>query len=106
MSDFANPFCGMSPDRKLTPRELSRAIRMAMAAELEAIHMYEALADATEDPLAAKVFQDVANEEREHVGEFGKLLELMLDDENVKLQHGAKEVLEMRDELRQAGLVK
>ena len=46
MAEFADPFPGVIPDRKLNARELARAIRMALAAEEEAIHMYEAMADA------------------------------------------------------------
>ena len=33
MAEFINPFSGMAPDRKLTNRELARAIRLALAAE-------------------------------------------------------------------------
>lgn len=98
MPEFMNPFTGMTPDRKLTGRELTRAIRLALAAEEEAIHLYEALADATDHKLAKKVFQDVADEEREHVGEFQRLLNILLPDEAELMGHGAKEVDEMADE--------
>jgi rubrerythrin len=95
MPDFMNPFTGVVPDRKLTKRELTRAVRMALAAEEEAIHLYEALADASDDKLAAAVFQDVANEEREHAGEFQRLLNILLPDEEGLMAHGAEEVDEM-----------
>ena len=55
MAEFINPFSGMAPDRKLTNRELARAIRLALAAEQEAVHLYEALADASDNPLAVRV---------------------------------------------------
>lgn len=58
MAEFVNPFTGMIPDRKLNDRELARAIRMALAAEEEAIHMYEAMADASDNLLAAEVLQE------------------------------------------------
>jgi rubrerythrin len=98
MAEFVNPLTGMIPDRKLNDRELARAIRMAMAAEEEAIHMYEAMADAADNPLAAKVLQDVADEERVHAGEFQQLLRLLLPDEDQLLAQGRAEVSEMAAE--------
>jgi len=98
MAEFANPFSGMIPDRKLNDRELARAIRMALAAEEEAVHMYEALADASDNALAAKVLQDVADEERVHAGEFQELLRTLLPDEQQLLEKGADEVKELSQE--------
>ena len=98
MADFMDPFRGMLPDRKLTDRELTRAIRMTLAAEQEAVHMYEALADATDNPLAAKVLQDIADEERVHAGEFGQLLKILVPDEQEKLDEGGQEVQELAEE--------
>jgi len=42
MPEFVNPFSGMAPDRKMTNAELIRALRLNIAAEEEAIHLYEA----------------------------------------------------------------
>jgi rubrerythrin len=88
MPDFVNPFIGMTPDRKLSDRELARSLRLSLAAEEEAIHLYEALADATDNPLAAK-------------GEFQQLLNLLLDDEQELMGHGVEEVNEMKEELEE-----
>lgn len=99
MPEFVNPFPGNNPDRKLTPRELARALRLGLAAELEAVHLYEAHADATDHPLAKKVLQDIANEEREHAGEFLQLIKMLVEDEASYLEHGAAEVLEMAEEV-------
>ena len=90
-AEFINPFSGLVP-RKMTDRELSRALRLAQAAELEAVHLYEAHADATDNPLVKEVLQDIANEERVHVGELQHLLELLLPDEKKYLEEGAGEV--------------
>jgi rubrerythrin len=87
------------PDRKLTARELARALRLSLAAEEEAIHLYEALADATDNKLAKEVLQDVADEERVHAGEFQRLLNILLTDEEKMLADGAEEVDEMAEEL-------
>jgi rubrerythrin len=95
MAEFINPFSGVIPDRKLTDRELARAIRMALSAEQEAVHLYEALADATDNALAREVLQDIANEERVHAGEFQRLLSILLPDEDALLAEGAAEVDEM-----------
>ena len=99
MPEFMDPFKGLTPGRKLTLRELSRGLRLSLAAEEEAVHLYEALADATDHPLAKKVLQDIADEEREHAGEFLRLLNLLLPDEAGFLAHGAEEVDEMAAEL-------
>lgn len=99
MPEFVNPFSGQVPDRKLTKQELIRAIRLNVAAEHEAIHLYMAHADATDDPLAKEVLIDIANEEREHVGEFNRLLEILTGDEAKWLAEGREEVDEMAAEL-------
>jgi rubrerythrin len=99
MPEFVNPFSGVVPDRKLTKAELIRAIRLNIAAEHEAIHLYMAHADATDHPLARQVLIDVANEEREHVGEFMRLLEILTGDEDKWLAQGSEEVDEMAADL-------
>ena len=95
MAEFINPFSGMVPDRKLTERELARAIRLALAAEEEAVHLYEAIADASDNPLAARVLQDVADEEKVHAGEFQELIRILLPNEQQLLKKGTEEVQEM-----------
>jgi rubrerythrin len=97
MPEFMNPFAGMAPGRKLTDRELTRALRLSLAAEEEAIHLYEALADATDNKLAKAVLQDIANEEKEHAGEFLRLMKILLPDEQKWLDHGFEEVDEMAE---------
>ena len=95
MPEFVNPFSGKVPDGKLTLGELVRAIRLNIAAEEEAVHLYMAHADATDHPLAKKVLIEVANEERQHIGEFSRLLQILTGDEDKWLADGAKEVDEM-----------
>jgi rubrerythrin len=99
MPEFGNPFGSFVPDRKLTHEELIRAIRLNLAAEHEAIYLYMAHAEATDHPLAKKVLIDIANEEREHAGEFGRLLEILTGDEAEWLAEGRAEVDEMAAEL-------
>jgi len=80
---------------KLTDREITRALRDAIIAEEGAIKQYETVADATDNEHVAEVLQDIANEERVHVGELQKLLNDLLPDEEDMLEEGAKEVEEL-----------
>ncbi len=100
MAEFMNPFSGKVPERKLTKEELIRAIRMDLAAEEEAVHVYMAHAEAADDPLVKKVLMDIANEERVHAGEFLRLLQILTGDEDEYLREGAEEVDEMAEELK------
>jgi uncharacterized protein len=95
MPEFVNPFTGVVPERRLTESELLRALRLNIAAELEAVHLYMAHADATDNELAKKVLIDVANEERVHAGEFQRLINILAKDEEAFLAEGAEEVNEM-----------
>jgi rubrerythrin len=99
MPEFANPFSGMVPDRKLTMEELIRAIRLNIAAEHEAVHLYLAHADATDHPLAKEVLTDIANEEKVHAGEFQRLLEILTGDEAKWMAEGREEVDELVAEM-------
>lgn len=96
MPEFLNPFPGMVP-RKMTKGELIRAVRLNLAAELEAVHLYVAHAEATDDALAKKVLLDIADEERVHAGEFLELLRRLAPDEDGLLEEGRKEVEEMAE---------
>jgi rubrerythrin len=95
MPEFVNPFTGVVPGRKMTDAELVRALRLDLSAEQEAVHLYLAHADATDNELARKVLKDIANEERVHAGEFQRLISILAKDEDVFLAEGAAEVDEM-----------
>ena len=99
MPDFVNPFTGKIPDRPLTKGELLRALRLSLAAEEEAVHIYDAIADACTDELARAVMRDVAEEERVHKGEFQRLIELLSPEESSFMQKGASEVEEIKQSL-------
>lgn len=92
MAEFADPFIGERVrDGKFTKEELIRALRQDIAAEQEAAFLYDAHAKATDHPLAKKVLLDIADEERVHVGEFQRVLEILTDEEK-HLQEGIEEV--------------
>ena len=66
-------------------------LRSAMIAELDAINLYEQMADMTQSRNIRKLLLDVAKEEKTHVGEFEALL-LMKDKEQEKeLKKGEEE---------------
>ena len=73
-------------------RETVRAIRDAIIAEEGAINQYETIVDSTKDERVKEVLQDIANEEKVHVGELQRLLKALLDDEQGFLDEGAEEV--------------
>ena len=94
MPEFGNPFSVLKHDRMVTHEELVRAIRFSIAAEYEAIQLYEQLAESTDNVLAQKVLRDVAEEEKVHAGEFLRLLMELDPDEEKFYQEGAQEVEE------------
>ena len=81
--------------KKFTMEEMVEALRLAIIAELDAINLYRQFARSIDDEKVKKVFEDIAKEEKTHVGEFLALLK-MLDPEQVKeLEAGEKEVKEL-----------
>jgi rubrerythrin len=70
-------------------------LRLGMIAELDAINLYEQLAEKTKDKKIREVLLDIAKEEKTHVGEFQTLL-LEKDKEQVEeFKKGKKEVEEL-----------
>ena len=100
MPEFCNPFTVLKNDRKLTHEELIRAIRFMIAAEYEAIQLYQQTAESTDNELAKKVLIDIADEEKEHAGEFLRLLRELAPEEEKFYQEGYGEVEEMIADLK------
>lgn len=98
MPEFSNVFSGLNLDRKVTHGELIRAMRFNIAAEYEAVQLYMQLAESTDNELAKKVLIDVANEEKEHAGEFLRVLRELSPEEFEFYKNGEKEVEEMMEE--------
>ena len=92
--DFSNPFGTMVP-RKMTAEELARAIRQNIAAELDAVALYQAHIDATDDERAKKVLAHARDDEKEHVGEFLALLEILDPKQAEYLKKGKAEIAEL-----------
>ncbi|MBI2865610.1 MAG: demethoxyubiquinone hydroxylase family protein [Chloroflexi bacterium] len=89
MGELADPFkIGLVP-RKLTDEELARAVRMDVAAEIEAVNLYEAHIAATDNEMAKRVIGHILQEEREHLIEFLELAK-QLDPRQVEAEIEAK----------------
>ncbi|HDH06898.1 MAG TPA: hypothetical protein ENF87_00850 [Thermoproteales archaeon] len=82
-------------DRKLSKDEIAEALRLAIIAELDAINLYLQLAKAIEDEKIRKVFEDVAKEEKTHVGEFLALLKIFDKEQVEELKEGEEEIEEL-----------
>jgi len=93
--DFSSVQPVITPKDKLNDRELARSIRLAIAAEHDAAHLYELMADATNNTKATKVLQSIANEEKVHVGELQGLLDTLDKDNERLLEEGKKEISEI-----------
>ena len=74
-------------------------LRAAIIAELDAINLYEQMADMTQNKNIRKLLLDVAREEKTHVGEFQTLLlkeDRQQQDELEKGEKEAKQLLNKR----------
>jgi rubrerythrin len=100
MPNFANPFTA-NVERKMTKQELIQAIRLDIAGELEAIYLYDAHYEATDDLKAKAVLADIRDEEKIHMGELISLLRELDPKETEQFLKGQKEVQELFGELKE-----
>lgn len=91
--DFSSIAPLLTSAEDLDKRELARALRLSISAEHDAIHLYELIADSTEDKRVKAIMQHVADEEAVHVGEFQKMLD-MIDEDNLDLLSEGREEAE------------
>jgi rubrerythrin len=81
---------------RIRKRGLDKEIlRAGIIAELDAINLYEQLADMTQNKNIRKLLLDVAREEKTHVGEFQALLLMEDKQQEEELKEGKKEVEEL-----------
>ncbi len=80
----------------LSPRNTRdrKNIRNAISAELDAISMYEKIAEETDDPRLERLFRHIAREEKHHLSEFGVGLRMKDPDQLEIDPEGIKEALE------------
>jgi Rubrerythrin len=94
MAQFINPFPGLLEDKTLDEISLVQALRQAHAAEGEAVHLYETLAQHTDNQLVVKVLKDIAREEQVHLGEIQQLIDQLDKNEVAAQSEGRQEVKE------------
>lgn len=81
---------------KIKQEDLDREIlRAAIIAELDAINLYEEFANMTDNDDIKAVLQDIAEEEKTHVGELQTLLLRVDKEQLIELEKGKKEVEEL-----------
>lgn len=85
----------LEPGRKLSREEVLEALRLSITAELDAINLYLQLARSVDDERVRRVFEDIAREEKTHVGEFMALLKHFDREQTEELARGEREVEEI-----------
>ncbi len=82
--------------QKIKKEALDKEIlRSAIIAELDAINLYEQMADMTRNGNIKKVLLDIAREEKTHVGEFHILLLAEDKEQMQELEEGKNEVQQL-----------
>ena len=94
MPDFNTIQNVYSPERKLTSTEILRAIKFSIAAEYEAIQLYQQIMENTNNKNVIKALAEITEDEKKHVGGLNKLLEILSPEDNKIYQMGAEEILE------------
>lgn len=81
----------VSYNEKYDKKRLAIAIRQKVNEENDAINSYLSLVPHIDDPNISRIIQDIANEEKVHVGELQKILYNLDPDELKKEKEGRKE---------------
>lgn len=95
--DFSTIAPVVKTDRPLDTRETARAIRQAICAEHDAVHLYELIADSCPNKNVKELLQDIADEEKIHVGELQQLLSILDAEDKKFLEEGRDEAEEILD---------
>jgi len=81
--------------QKVSDEDIDKEIlRAAIIAELDAVNIYEQMANLTKNNDIKTVLLDVAKEEKTHVGEFQALLLKFDPQQKKELEEGARELEE------------
>ncbi len=76
-------------DSNMTDVEM---LRLAIQAELDAVSLYEQMAETTDNEKLKETFLDVAKEEKVHIGEFGTHLKQLDPEQSEAGKQGKDEV--------------
>lgn len=99
MAEVTNDLKSILNVDSLTDEELIRAIRVSIKAEIDAVHLYQMIADATSNPKAKVVMEHTAKEERVHIGEFMRLIQELSPSEMDDYNEGARETEDVMAQL-------
>jgi len=81
---------------KISQEDIDREIaRIGMIAELDAVNLYEQLAQMAQDETLKKVLLDIAKEEKTHLGEFQAILLKKDPEQAEELKKGKEEVAQL-----------
>ncbi|MBR1907642.1 rubrerythrin [bacterium] len=95
MPEFSTPHSVKKADSTFTQSEMIRSIRFAIAAEYEAIQIYEEMAENINNKDAVKLIEEIITDEKVHVGNFLQLLRILNPEEEEFYKEGYKETLEL-----------
>jgi len=84
----------------------SEILRTGIAAEIDAINLYEQMSYMTSSTDIAELLLDIAKEEKTHIGEFAALLLNFDEQQAEELTEGQEEVEEMGIEVLHPILIK
>jgi len=91
MALLGNPFIANEP-KQMSDKELAQAIRVDIAGEIEAVIAYEAHTMATGDERVKKVLQEIANEEKRHVGQLEEVLYMLSPNDSQFIEEGKQKI--------------
>ena len=91
---LTDPFTGMFPPRKMTDAELATAIRLDIMAELDAVALYQAHIEATDNEDAKRILAHIRDEEKEHAAEFLEMLKILDATQAAELASAAANLAE------------
>lgn len=92
--DFTDPYIG-TDRKKLDAHQLAQAIRIDIAAELDAINLYSTHLASIDDPMIKGMILHIIDEEKEHLAEFEQIL-FQLDQVQVDKTQEARQEMEKR----------
>ncbi len=94
MPDFNSIQNVYTPRKKLNSMEILRAIKFSIAAEFEAIQLYQQIMENTNNKIVIKALAEITEDEKKHAGGLYKLLEVLSPEDEKIYQVGAEEILE------------
>lgn len=93
--EFTNLDSVLSSDAPMSLEDLVAAVKLSMSAEFDATELYKKIAQATDNEMAKKVMQSIADEESVHAGEFRKLIATLQPGEEKLEDKGEKEAADV-----------